>query len=174
MRSLILVAATLFSCSVTANEAKPPSFDPASVPERLRVLQGRTAFIKIPSQENAPLHAAQGAVLRGNVPAEVVTPENTRSIPSELAFREREFDRFVQGHISETDLASFINSQSSTTSFVLLEDGAAVRIIAPGVNDGRAMTPSPKRSNWLNLVFLKSVARKKIQPIGCHSSIAMR
>ena len=143
MRSLILVAATLFSCSVTANEAKPPSFDPASVPERLRVLQGRTAFIKIPSQDNAPLHAAQGAVLRGNVPAQVVTPENTRSIPSELAFREREFDRFVQGHISETDLASFINSQSSTTSFVLLEDGAAVRIIAPGVNDGFATQVLP-------------------------------
>jgi hypothetical protein len=95
MRSLILVAAMLLNCSVMANEA-PPDFDPASVPERLRVLEGRTAFIKIPSEDNAPLHAAQGAVLRGNVPAQVVTPENTKSIPLELAFRGREFDRFVQ------------------------------------------------------------------------------
>ncbi len=72
MRSLILVAATLFSFVVMANEAPPPGFDPASVPERLRLLEGRTAFIKIPSQHDAPLFAAQGANLRGNVPAQVV------------------------------------------------------------------------------------------------------
>src|SRR5271156_931468 len=51
---LMLIAATLFSCSVTANEA-PPGFDPASVPESLRLLEGRTAFIKIPSPGDAPL-----------------------------------------------------------------------------------------------------------------------
>ncbi|AYG60438.1 hypothetical protein CCGE525_17700 [Rhizobium jaguaris] len=38
MRSLILVAATLFNCVVMANEMPPPGFDPGSVPERLRVL----------------------------------------------------------------------------------------------------------------------------------------
>jgi hypothetical protein len=142
MRSLILVGATLFSCSVMANEALPV-FDPASVPESLRALEGRTAFIKIPSQDDAPLYAAQGAVLRGNVPAQVVTPENTTSIPVELALRELNFDRFVQGHISEADLVAFINKQSSTTSFVMLEDGAAVRIIAPAVSDGFATQVLP-------------------------------
>src|ERR1700737_2232985 len=100
MRLLILVAATLFSWVVMANEA-PPGFDSASVPERLRVLEGRTAFIKIPSQDDAPLNAAQGAMLRGNVTAQIVTPGNTTSIPLELALREREFDRFAQGNISE-------------------------------------------------------------------------
>jgi hypothetical protein len=59
---LLLVAATVLSYSVMANEA-PPGFDPASVPERLRVLEGRTAYIKIPPQDEAPLYAAQGAVL---------------------------------------------------------------------------------------------------------------
>jgi hypothetical protein len=142
MRLLILVAATLFSCSVMANEA-PPGFDPASVPERLRVLEGRTAFIKIPSQDDAPLFAVQGAMLRGNVPAQVVTPENTTSIPLELALREREFDRFAQGHISEADVVAFMDKQSSATSFVMLEDGAAVRIIAPRVNDGFATQVLP-------------------------------
>lgn len=142
MRLLILVATTLISCSVIANEA-PPGFDQASVPERLRVLEGRTAFIKIPSQDDAPLLAAQGAALMGNVPAQVVTPENTTSIPLELALRGREFDRFVQGYISETDLVAFMDKQSSATGFVMLEDGAAVRIIAPRVNDGFATQVLP-------------------------------
>jgi len=142
MRLLMLIATTLFSCSVIAGEA-PPGFDPASVPESLRVLEGRTAFIKIPHQEEAPLYAAQGAVLMGNVPAQVVTPENTTSIPLELALRGREFDRFVQGYISETDLVAFMDKQSSATGFVMLEDGAAVRIIAPRVNDGFATQVLP-------------------------------
>jgi hypothetical protein len=94
MRSLMLVVATMFSCSAMAIEA-PPGFDPASVPEHLRVLEGHTAFIKIPPQDAAPLSAAQGAMLRGNVPAQVVTPGNTTSIPFDLAFRGRELDRFV-------------------------------------------------------------------------------
>jgi len=143
MRSLILVAATLFSFVVMANEAPPPGFDPASVPERLRLLEGRTAFIKIPSQHDAPLFAAQGAMLKGNVPAQVVTPENTTSIPLELALREREFDRFAQGHISEADVVAFMDKQSSATNFVMLEDGAAVRIIAPRVNNGFATQVLP-------------------------------
>jgi hypothetical protein len=143
MRSFILIAATLFSCSVMANEA-PPSFDPASVPERLRVLEGRTAFIKIPPQEDAPLYAVQGAVLRGNVPAQVVTPGNTTSIPVELAFREQQFDRFVQGYISEAVMIAFMDKQGSEgVGFVLLENGAAVRIIAPRVNDGFATQVLP-------------------------------
>jgi hypothetical protein len=142
MRSLLLVAATVLSCSVMANEA-PPGFDPASVPERLRVLEGRTAYIKIPPQDEAPLYAAQGAVLMGNVPAQVVTPANTTSIPIELALREREFDRFVQGYVSEADLVAFMDKQSSSTSFVMLEDGAAVRIISPRVNDGFATQVLP-------------------------------
>jgi hypothetical protein len=82
-------------------------------------------------------------MLRGNVPAQVVTPGNTTSIPFELAFRGREFDRFVQGYISEADLVAFMEKQSSTTGFVLLEDGAAVRIIAPRVNDGFATQVLP-------------------------------
>jgi hypothetical protein len=143
MRSLMLVVATLLSCSVKASEA-PPGFDPASVPEHLRVLEGRTAFIKIPSQDDAPLSAAQGAVLSGNVPAQVVTPANTTWIPLELALRGREFDRFVQGYISEADLIAFMDKQGREgTGFVLLEDGAAVRIIAPRVGDGFATQVLP-------------------------------
>jgi hypothetical protein len=139
MRLLMLIAATLLSCSVMANEA-PPGFNQASVPERLRVLEGRIAYIKIPSQDDAPLYAAQGAMLRGNVPAQVVTPGNTISIPVELALREREYDRFVQGYISEADVVAFINKQSN---FVMLKDGAAVRIIAPRVDDGFATQVLP-------------------------------
>jgi hypothetical protein len=77
-----------------ANEAPPPpGFDPASVPEHLRVLEGRIAYIKIPSEDEAPQNAAEGAVLRNNVSAQVVTSENRTSIPFELMCREREFDR---------------------------------------------------------------------------------
>jgi hypothetical protein len=118
-----------------ANEA-PPGFEPASVPERLRVLEGRTAYIKIPPLDEAPLYAAQGAVLMGNVPAQVVTPANTTSIPIELALREREFDRFVQGYVSEADLVAFMDKQSS----------AAIRTstigCAASVRTARASAPS--------------------------------
>jgi hypothetical protein len=66
MRLLMSVAATFLSGSVMANEA-PPSFDPSLVPERLRVLEGRIAFIKIPSEDEAPLYAVQGALLRATL-----------------------------------------------------------------------------------------------------------
>src|ERR1700739_1421437 len=143
MRSLMLVVAMLFSCSAMAIEA-PPGFDPASVPEHLRVLEGRTAFIKIPSQDDAPLSAAQGAVLRSKLPAQVVTRGNTAWIPIDLALRGREFDKFLQGYISETELIAYMDKQSSEeTGFVLLEDGAAVRVIAPRVEDGFATQVLP-------------------------------
>jgi hypothetical protein len=66
------------------------------------------------------------------------------SIPFELALREQQFDRLVQGYISETDLIAYIDKQlSKGTGFVLLEDGAAVRIIAPRVDDGFATQVLP-------------------------------
>jgi hypothetical protein len=169
MRSLILIVATLFNWVVMAHEV-PPDFNPASVPERLRVLEGRIAFIKIPSQDDAPLASAQGAIFRGNIQAQIVTAGNTTSIPFELAFREGEFDRFAQGSISEADLIAFMDKQdkqSSAPNFVMLEDGAAVRIIAPRVNDGLATQVLPLTGRmseaklggevhlWVDSCFLK-------------------
>jgi hypothetical protein len=60
-----------------------------------------------------------------------------------------------------------MNKQSSTTSFVMLEDGAAVRIIAPRVNDGFATQVLPLTGHmsetnlggevhvWVNSCFLR-------------------
>ena len=138
--TLALVAAGSTVCRATD---PPPAFEPTSVPEHLRVLEGRVAYIKIPSQDEAPLLATQGAVLRGNAPAQLVTG-NTGFAPVELALREHEFDRFMQGDISEADLVAFMDKQFSTgTSFLMLEEGAAVRIIAPRVDDGFATQVSP-------------------------------
>ena len=138
--TLALVAAGSTVCRATD---PPPAFEPTSVPEHLRVLEGRVAYIKIPSQDEAPLLATQGAVLRGNAPAHLVTG-NTGFAPVELALREHEFDRFMQGDISEADLVAFMDKQFSTgTSFLMLEEGAAVRIIAPRVDDGFATQVSP-------------------------------
>ena len=138
--TLALVVAGSTVCRATD---PPPAFEPTSVPEHLRVLEGRVAYIKIPSQDEAPLLATQGAVLRGNAPAQLVTG-NTGFAPVELALREHEFDRFMQGDISEADLVAFMDKQFSTgTSFLMLEEGAAVRIIAPRVDDGFATQVSP-------------------------------
>ena len=138
--TLALVVAGSTVCRATD---PPPAFEPTSVPEHLRVLEGRVAYIKIPSQDEAPLLATQGAVLRGNAPAHLVTG-NTGFAPVELALREHEFDRFMQGDISEADLVAFMDKQFSTgTSFLMLEEGAAVRIIAPRVDDGFATQVSP-------------------------------
>ena len=138
--TLALVVAGSAVCRATD---PPPAFEPTSVPEHLRVLEGRVAYIKIPSQDEAPLLATQGAVLRGNAPAQLVTG-NTGFAPVELALREHEFDRFMQGDISEADLVAFMDKQFSTgTSFLMLEEGAAVRIIAPRVDDGFATQVSP-------------------------------
>jgi len=138
--TLALVVAGSTVCRATD---PPPAFEPTSVPEHLRVLEGRVAYIKIPSQDEAPLLATQGAVLRGNAPAQLVTG-NTGFAPVELALREHEFDRFMQGDISEADLVAFMDKQFSTgTSFLMLEEGAAVRIIAPRVDDGFATLVSP-------------------------------
>jgi hypothetical protein len=170
MISRLAAAALALAIATTACLAEtrqPPGFNPASVPERLRVLEGRIAFIKIPSEDKAPLYAAQGAVLRGNIPAELVTPENTGSIPIELAHRELQLDRFVQGYISDADLAAFIEKQPSTGGFVLLQEGTAVRIIAPRVGDGFATQVLPltgRKSEaqwggeihlWVSSCFLK-------------------
>ena len=138
--TLALVVAGSTVCRATD---PPPAFEPTSVPEHLRVLEGRVAYIKIPSQDEAPLLATQGAVLRGNAPAQLVTG-NRGFAPVELALREHEFDRFMQGDISEADLVAFMDKQFSTgTSFLMLEEGAAVRIIAPRVDDGFATQVSP-------------------------------
>jgi hypothetical protein len=165
MTRLLATTAVLLALASPAHADDLAGFDPASVPERLRVLEGRTAYIKIPPQDEAPLYAAQGAMLRGNVPAQVVTQANTGSIPIELMRREREFDRFVLGHISEDELVAFIDEQSSTTDFVLLEDGAAVRIIAPRVDDGFATQVLPLTGHmseaeggvhlWVSSCFLR-------------------
>lgn len=164
MRLVLLVAVILFSGFAMAATA-PPSFDPGSVPERLQALEGRIAYIKVPSQEEAPLDAAEGAVLKGSVPAEVVTPENAASIPIELAQREMQFDRFVQGYISEADMVAFMHKQAA--SFVMLKDGTAVRIIAPQVDDGFATQVLPLTGDiskaelggemhlWVNSCFLR-------------------
>jgi hypothetical protein len=165
MRLMALVTAMLFSVSAMAADRTPPGFDAASVPEPLRVLEGRIAFIKIPLQEEAPLTAAEGAVLMGKIPAQIVTPENTTSIPVELALREAQFDRFVQGDISEADLTAFIEKQSS--AFMMLKDGIAVRIIAPRINDGFATQVLPLTGSkseaelgsqihlWVNSCYLR-------------------
>jgi hypothetical protein len=148
MRLLALVTAMLFSVSAIAGDSTPHGFNAASVPEQLRVLEGRIAFIKIPPQEEAPLTAAEGAVLMGNAPAQIVTPENTMSVPVELALRDQQFDRFVQGYISEDNLTAFIEKQSSTTAFAMLKDGTAVRLIAPRVDDGFATQVLPLTGEW--------------------------
>jgi hypothetical protein len=96
---------------------------------------------------------------------QIVTTANTTSIPFELALREREFDRFFLGYISEAELVAFIEKQSSAL-IVMLKHGDAVRIIAPGVNDGFATQVLPLTGEfseskpgggvhvWVSLCFL--------------------
>lgn len=169
-----------------------PSFDPNSVPSQLRGLEGKIAFVTIPGPE-APVLAARGAAMRGNVQAMVVTKENTITIPFPLSRIEAELDNVISGEGSDQDGVATMKELADQpfyggpVNFVLVEDGTKVRIVAPDINNGGWTQVLPLTGHlagangdgnvvhlWINDCFLRFADRSEQAALWQHQASCNR